>query len=48
MDNPKEDFIYTLVALAIVCLLIASAKGCYGKVFYHDWKCGFADCRILK
>ncbi len=47
----KSEAIGCLLAVALLALFLGGivlVKMTWGKIVYGDWKCGIANCRIVK
>ena len=40
------DVVVQWLALMVLLLFLAGLAGLRGWLFYGDWRCGFAECRI--
>lgn len=48
-ESEERGFIwFSLVAIALLLLLIGGVKLVWAKVVYDDYRCVFSECRIIK
>ena len=40
------DVVGSWLVLMVLLLFLAGLSGLRGWLFYDDWRCGFAECRI--